>query len=93
MEFDDRFHLHVGYYENDNDIEAIFLKQKDKDVWYLFFENEFYNLELSKEKYPESSDFGTLIGKYQASEDDMTFEYGSLLFKDFLNKEVLRNNE
>lgn len=37
MEFDDKFHLHVGYYENNNDIEAIFLKQKDKDVWYLFY--------------------------------------------------------
>lgn len=48
-------------------------------------------MELSKEKYPESSDFGTLIGKYRVSEDDMTFEYGSLLFKNFLNNEIFKN--
>lgn len=91
VEFDERFHLHVGYYENNYELEAIFLKQQDQDVWYLFFENEVYHLKLPKEEYSESTDFGTLIGKYTVTEDDMTFEFGSLLFKQFLNEVIFKN--
>ncbi|MGX6445764.1 DUF3986 family protein [Neobacillus sp. K501] len=37
MIFDDRYHLHVGYYEEGHDLEAIFMKVQNEDKWCMFF--------------------------------------------------------
>jgi hypothetical protein len=87
MTFDERYHLHVGYYRENHDIEAVFFKVKEENVWCLFFESEFYNIELSNDKYSRSSEFGVLIGEYNCNEDEMTPEYGNSLFKYFLEEE------
>ncbi|WP_188048345.1 DUF3986 family protein [Bacillus sp. CH30_1T] len=84
MIFDDRYHLHVGYYKNQKDLEAIFLKVKDQNIWCMFLENDFYKLNLSEE-YPAIKDFGLLIGIYLIESEDLSVEQGSELFEKFLN--------
>jgi hypothetical protein len=83
--FDDRYHLHVGYYKNQKDLEAIFLKVKDQNIWCMFLENDFYKLNLSEEEYPAIKDFGLLIGIYLIESEDLSVEQGSELFEKFLN--------
>jgi hypothetical protein len=83
--FDDRYHLHVGYYKNQKDLEAIFLKVKDQKIWCMFLENDFYKLNLSEEEYPAVKDFGLLIGIYLIESEDLSVEQGSELFEKFLN--------
>lgn len=36
MDYDENIHLHVGYYENEMDIEAIALKRKGTETWDIF---------------------------------------------------------
>ncbi|WRP07371.1 DUF3986 family protein [Rossellomorea aquimaris] len=85
MIFDDRYHLHVGYYKNQKDLEAIFLKIKDQNIWCMFLENDFYKLNISEEQYPAIKDFGLLIGIYLIESEDLSMEQGSELFEKFLN--------
>jgi hypothetical protein len=82
--FDDRYHLHVGYYKNQKDLEAIFLKVKDQNIWCMFLENDFYKLNLSEEEYPAIKNFGLLIGIYLIESEDLSVEQGSELFEKFL---------
>ena len=42
--YDDRYHLHLGYYENGFDIEAIAFKRKSQGIWDIFFDFEQYGL-------------------------------------------------
>jgi hypothetical protein len=83
--FDDRYHLHVGYYKNQKDLEVIFLKVKDQNIWCMFLENDFYKLNISEEEYPAIKDFGLLIGIYLIESEDLSMEQGSELFEKFLN--------
>jgi hypothetical protein len=83
--FDDRYHLHVGYYKNQKDLEAIFLKVKDQNIWCMFLENDFYKLNISEKQYPAIKDFGLLIGIYLIESEDLSMEQGSELFEKFLN--------
>ena len=36
--YDNRYHLHIGYYENNYDIECVALKRKSEEVWDVFFD-------------------------------------------------------
>lgn len=89
MLFDERYHLHVGYYENSKDIEAILLKVKDENIWCMFIENDYYQLKISKKDYPSLDTFGLLIGIFNESTGEMSFEKGSELLKTFLRNENL----
>lgn len=89
MIFDDRYHLHVGYYEDQKDLEAIFLKVKGQKIWCMFFENSFYECDLPEEKYPSIKDFGLLVGIYSIESEDLSDEQGSKLFENFLKSNNL----
>ncbi|WP_226672120.1 DUF3986 family protein [Rossellomorea aquimaris] len=86
MIFDDRYHLHVGYYKNHNDIEAIFYKVKDQNIWCMFFDNDYYKLNI-QEGYPAIKNFGLLIGIYPTESEDLSVEQGTELFEAFLNEQ------
>ena len=88
MIFDDRYHLHVGYYKNQNDIEAIFYKVKDQNIWCMFFDNDYYKLNI-QEGYPAINNFGLLIGIYPTESEDLSVEQGAELFEAFLNEQQL----
>ncbi|WP_273124604.1 DUF3986 family protein [Bacillus weihaiensis] len=89
MIFDDRYHLHVGYYEDQQDLEAIFLKVKDQKIWCMFFENSFYKCNLAEEHYPSIEGFGLLVGIYSIESEDLSVDQGSKLFKTFLDNNNL----
>lgn len=87
MLFDETMHLHVGYYENNLDIEGIFLKVLDEDIWCLFYNDEEYEFKiLNKSAYPILEDFGYLVGMYFISDKELTHEKGTNLFYQFLIK-------
>lgn len=83
MTFDDRYHLHVGYYENGKDVEAIFMKEQDTNKWFLFFDNTYYNTSIDNNEYHFFEGFGHLVKEYTL-EEELTFELGSQLLKNFL---------
>lgn len=76
VNFDSTMHLHLGYYENHYDIEAVAYKIVNKDVWYVFIEKE----EAEKIKgvikhFPFYEHYGYHIFTVEIS--DLTFEHGS----------------
>ncbi|WP_078577611.1 DUF3986 family protein [Salipaludibacillus agaradhaerens] len=84
--FDDTLHMHVGYYEGGNDIEGIFLKVYEKDIWCLFYNDDMYKTKISnKSIYPFIDPFGHLVGIYTISETELTLEKGNYYFKKFLD--------
>ncbi|MEN0641768.1 DUF3986 family protein [Alkalicoccobacillus gibsonii] len=85
MLFNEAIHMHVGYYENNHDLEGIFLKILNDDVWCLFYNDEKYELKVSKKaSYPFLKDFGYLVKVYSVSEREFTEERANALFKRFL---------
>ncbi|MCM3729836.1 DUF3986 family protein [Neobacillus cucumis] len=36
--YDDKYHLHLGYYDDNCDYEAIAFKRQLEDVWDIFFD-------------------------------------------------------
>ncbi|UTR13933.1 DUF3986 family protein [Salipaludibacillus sp. LMS25] len=84
--FDDNLHMHVGYYEDSNDIEGTFLKVKEKDIWCLFYNDDMYKTKIpNKSGYPFIDSFGHLVGIYFISKKELTSEKGNDLFKKFLD--------
>ena len=45
VEYDENYHLHLGYYENNCDFECVAFKRKMEDVWDVFFDFEQYGLQ------------------------------------------------
>ncbi|WP_190238681.1 DUF3986 family protein [Salipaludibacillus neizhouensis] len=87
MLFDQRYHLHVGYYDNSKDIEAICLKVLNEDIWCMFLDNDFYKLPLPGSDYPSLESFGLLIGIFNFTTKEMSYDIGAKLFEDFLKTE------
>ena len=74
MRYDSRYHLHLGYYENSHDLEAVALKQENEAVWDVFFNcND-----------EQSDEFGTRI--FSITQDDLDYGTGSSLFARWLAK-------
>ncbi|MFC4388288.1 DUF3986 family protein [Gracilibacillus marinus] len=88
MLFDENLHMHVGYYEDGHDIEGIFLKVYEKDIWCLFYNDEIYKIKISnKSVYPFINNFGHLVGIHHISAPDFTEEQGNQLLKKFLESQ------
>ena len=60
MKYDDKYHLHVGYYENNCDYESIAYKRLSEDVWDVFFDIEQYGLEKTIEVISKFPDIGII---------------------------------
>lgn len=85
MKFEN-FHLHVGYYKNNNDLEGIFFKETDKPTWYLYFHANSYNIQLKK-GYKKEVPFGYLVRTYDKA--DIDEQEGNKLFENFLFEESI----
>jgi hypothetical protein len=42
-------HLHLGYYQERHDLEAIAFKRKEIHTWDIYFDSDQYNLPIAKE--------------------------------------------
>ncbi|WP_078378691.1 DUF3986 family protein [Sutcliffiella halmapala] len=52
LRFDERMHMHAGFYEQGLDLEGVFLKVDNKDIWCLFFNFEDFDIVIgNKSKY------------------------------------------
>jgi len=72
MRYDSRYHLHLGYYENGHDLEAVALKQEKEAVWDVFFNcND-----------EQADEFGSRI--FSIFQDDLDYDTGSSLFARWL---------
>ena len=60
--YDERYHLHLGYYKNNCDYESVAFKRKTEDIWDIYFDFKQYGIKKSSimgEKTLE--EFGTRI--------------------------------
>ncbi|GGE72649.1 DUF3986 family protein [Priestia taiwanensis] len=80
MKFDSSMHLHVGYYENGMDVEAIGYTIQDKDTWVFFFES---NQELPF-PYEWFHTFGYKI--FTINADNISYEIGCKRFEEWLKE-------
>ncbi|WRP07533.1 DUF3986 family protein [Rossellomorea aquimaris] len=82
MKYDDKYHLHLGYYENECDYESIAYKRLSEDVWDVFFDFKQYGLENTTEKMNSLEGFGTEI--FSIRGNDLSYETGVKRFEEWL---------
>ena len=42
--YDDKYHMHLGFYEDNCDYESVALKRQSEDVWDVFFDFKGYGI-------------------------------------------------
>ena len=82
--YDGRYHLHLGYYENNCDFECVAFKRQLEDIWDIFFDFKQYGLEIITPEYELSSDgFGTRI--FSIYTKDLNYDFGVKRFEQWLS--------
>jgi hypothetical protein len=82
--YDDKCHLHLGYYENDCDYESIAYKRQTDDVWDIFFDFKQYGLKnTTKENELTLEGFGTRI--FSINDNDLNYDIGVRKFEKWLS--------
>ncbi|MGF6949980.1 hypothetical protein QF028_002485 [Neobacillus sp. B4I6] len=85
--YDDKYHLHLGYYEDNRDYESIAFKRHSEDIWDIFFDFKGYGIKnISPENELTLEPFGTRIFSIYNKEID--YDLGVQQFKQwlFINK-------
>lgn len=81
--YDDRYHMHLGYYEKGFDLEAVALKRQSQATWDVFFDFHFYGLKKTiHENDIFLKDFGTKI--FSVEIEELDFNDGSKKFEQWL---------
>lgn len=83
-------HLHIGYYEDNDDFEATAYKRVNEDMWDIYFDFEVYGLEIPiiyQNQFREN--IGAIIFTIQV--DDLNYEIGYMQFSNWLfNQELVK---
>jgi hypothetical protein len=82
--YDDRYHLHLGYYENGFDLEAVAFKRQSQEFWDIFFDFEQYGLKKPAQE-TELKGFGIKIFSIEIEELD--YNYGAKKFEQWLSNQ------
>ncbi|KZZ84418.1 MULTISPECIES: DUF3986 family protein [Bacillaceae] len=91
MLYDDRYHLHLGYYKNGFDLEAIAYKRQSQEIWDIFFDFEQYDLKNPVQDSELSFEhFGTRIFSVEMKELD--YDYGAKQFEQWLYSQKIVPN-
>jgi Protein of unknown function (DUF3986) len=77
------FHLHLGYYVDENDFEAIALKRMGVNVWDIYFDFDHYQMNRRKDRVYVPY-FGSKI--LEVHSKNLSYEDGSFLFEKWLRK-------
>lgn len=81
--YDTRYHLHLGFYEDNYDYESIAIKRQLEDIWDIFFDFKEYGIEnITLENELTLESFGTRIFSIYNKEIDYTI--GVQQFKQWL---------
>jgi hypothetical protein len=76
-------HLHLGYYQEGHDLEAIAFKRKGIHTWDIYFDSDQYNLPIDKgSNYTPYFGYKILVVHSQ----ELTYEEGSLKFEKWLRE-------
>lgn len=60
--YDDKYHLHLGYYEDNYEYESIAFKRQSEDIWDIFFDFKGYGIQnITTENELTLEPFGTRI--------------------------------
>lgn len=82
--YDDKYHLHLGYYQDNCDYESIAFKRQSEDIWDIFFDFKGYGI---KNNTPENeltlNSYGTRIFSIRNKEID--YDSGVHQFKQWLS--------
>jgi len=78
--FDPTMHLHLGYYENNEDIEAVAYKVKNEEKWYVFLEEDTSLSIRDQSKYWPSYGYHIFI----IDGEDLSYEEGCERLKEWL---------
>ncbi len=83
MLYDDSCHMHLGYYENGFDLEAVAFKRQSQEIWDIFFDFKQYGLKKPvQENELLLSGFGIRIFSIETNELD--YNYGVKKFRKWL---------
>lgn len=82
MLYDDRYHIHLGHYENGFDLEAVAFKRQSQEIWDIFFDFEQYGLKNPVQDI-ELKGFGIRIFSIEIEELD--YNYGVEKFEHWLS--------
>ena len=85
--YDERYHLHLGYYENNCDYESVAFKRKTEDIWDIFFDFKQYGIKNSSTMVEKTlEEFGTRI--FSINNKELNDDIGVKRFEQwlFLNK-------
>ncbi|MBM7650997.1 DUF3986 family protein [Neobacillus cucumis] len=82
--YDDKYHLHLGYYEGNCDYESIAFKRQSEDIWDVFFDFKGYGIQnITTENELTLEPFGTRIFSIYNKEID--YDIGIQQFKQWLS--------
>ena len=81
--YDNRYHLHLGLYEDNCDYESIALKRQFEDIWDIFFDFKGYGIKYTTPNNKLTLEpFGTRIFSIYSKE--MEYDMGVQQFKQWL---------
>ncbi|MFE8698759.1 DUF3986 family protein [Cytobacillus sp. FJAT-53684] len=88
VEYDGNYHLHLGYYENNNDIECVALKRESEDVWDVFFDFKQYGFQnLTPKNSLSIEGFGSRI--FFINTKELAYDRGAEQFEKWLASQKL----
>ncbi len=86
MLYEDRYHMHLGYYENGFDLEAVAFKRQSQEVWDIFFDFKEYGLKKPVQD-TELKGFGIRVFSIEIEELD--YNFGAKKFKQWLSNQKI----
>jgi hypothetical protein len=82
-EYDERYHLHLGYYEDNCDYESVAFKRKTEDIWDIYFDFKQYGIKNSSTMGEKTlEEFGTRI--FSINNKELNDDIGVKRFEQWL---------
>lgn len=82
--YDNKYHLHLGFYEDNCDYESIAFKRQSKDIWDIFFDFKGYGIKnITPESELTLEPFGTRI--FSIYNKEIEYDNGVQQFKQWLS--------
>ena len=82
--YDDRYHLHIGYYEDNCDYESVAFKRQTEDIWDIFFDFKQYGIKnINLEGELTLEEFGTRI--FSINNKELKYDIGVKRFEQWLS--------
>jgi hypothetical protein len=82
--YDDKQHLHLGFYEDNCDYESVAFKRQSEDIWDIFFDFKGYRIKnITTENKLTLEPFGTRI--FSINNKEIVYDIGVQQFKQWLS--------